>query len=131
MSKSKNLSKSKKRVKSLNFLTPGAKLAFTKLKQTFFKAPTLYYFNPERYIRIEMDVSGYSIGRVFKQLTLDNLGQWHPMIFFLQKIIPAETRYKSHDDKLLAIVEACKTWRHYLQGFQHEVLVLTNHNNLR
>ena len=32
---------------------------------------------------------------------------------------------------LLAIVEAFKTWRHYLEGSQHEVLLLTNHNNLR
>ena len=32
MSKSKNLSKFKKTVKSLNFLTPGAKLVFTKLR---------------------------------------------------------------------------------------------------
>ena len=46
-------------------------------------------------------------------------------------MIPAETRYKTHNNELLAIVEAFKTWRHYLEGCKHEVLVLTNHNNLR
>ena len=46
-------------------------------------------------------------------------------------MIPAETRYKTHDGELLAIVEAFKTWRHYLEGCKHEVLVLTDHNNLR
>ncbi len=45
-------------------------------------------------------------------------------------MIPAETRYVTHNGKLLAIVEAFKTWRHYLEGRKHEVLVLTNHNNL-
>ena len=45
-------------------------------------------------------------------------------------MIPAETRYETHNGKLLAIVEAFKTWRHYLEGSQHKVLVLTNHNNL-
>lgn len=30
----------------------------------------------------------------------------------------------------MAIVEAFKTWRHYLEGCKHEVLVLTDHNNL-
>ena len=40
-------------------------------------------------------------------------------------------RYKTHDGELLTIVEAFKTWRHYLEGCKHEVLVLTNHNNLR
>ena len=46
-------------------------------------------------------------------------------------MIPAETRYETHDGELLAIVETFKTWRHYLEGCKHEVLVLTDHNNLR
>ena len=46
-------------------------------------------------------------------------------------MIPTETRYETHDGELLAIVEAFKTWRHYLEGSQHEVLVFTDHNNLR
>ena len=48
-SKSKNLSKSKKMVGS-DFLTLGAKLAFTKLRQAFFKAPILYHFDLEYHI---------------------------------------------------------------------------------
>ena len=47
MSKFKNLSKSQKTVGSLDFLTLGAKLAFTKLRQPFLKAPIFYYFNPK------------------------------------------------------------------------------------
>ena len=46
-------------------------------------------------------------------------------------MIPAKTRYETHNGELLAIVEAFKTWRHYLEGCKHEVLVLTDHNNLR
>ena len=49
MPKSKNLSQSKKTVE-LDFLIPGAKLTFTKLRQAFVKAPILYHFNPERHI---------------------------------------------------------------------------------
>ena len=45
-------------------------------------------------------------------------------------MISAETRYETHNGELLAIVEAFKTWRHYLEGCKHEVLVLTDHNNL-
>ena len=45
-------------------------------------------------------------------------------------MIPAETRYKIYNSKLLAIVEAFKTWRHYLEGYKHKALVLTNYNNL-
>ena len=107
--KSKNSFTSKKAVGPSDFLIPGAKLAFTKLKQAFLKAPILHHFDPERHIQIETDASGYAIGGVLSQLTLDDLDQWHPMVFFSRKIIPAETRYKTHDGKLLAIVEAFKT----------------------
>ena len=46
-------------------------------------------------------------------------------------MIPAETRYKIHDDEFLAIVQAFKTWKYFLEGSQHEVLVFIDHNNLR
>ena len=42
-----------------------------------------------------------------------------------------ETRYETHDHELQAIVEAIKTWRHYLEGCRYEIIVLTDHNNLR
>ena len=45
-------------------------------------------------------------------------------------MIPAKTRYKTHNSKLLAIVEVFQTWRHYLKGCKYEVLILTGHNNL-
>ena len=130
-SKSKNSSKSKKTIRSSDFLTPGAKLAFTELRQAFLKAPILHHFDPERHIRIEMDALGYAIGKVLSQLTSDDLGRWYPVAFFLRKMIPAKTRYEIYNGKLLSIGEALKTWRHYLEGSQHEVLVLTDHNNLR
>ena len=46
-------------------------------------------------------------------------------------MIPAETRYQTYDDRLLAIDEAFKTWHPSLKGYKHEVLILTNYNNLR
>ena len=53
------------------------------------------------------------------------------MAFFSCEMIPAETKYEMHDNNLLAIVEAFKTWKHYLEGSWHKVFVLTNFNNLR
>ena len=50
---------------------------------------------------------------------------------FSRKMIPIETWYETHDGELLAIVEAFKTWKHYLESYKHEVLVLTDHNNLK
>ena len=45
-------------------------------------------------------------------------------------MILTETRYKTHNAELLAIVEGFKTWRHYLEGCKHKVFDLTGYNNL-
>ena len=63
------------------FLTPEAKLSFSQLREAFTKAPILYHFNPERYIRIETDASAYAIGGILSQLT-PKTSQWHPVGFF-------------------------------------------------
>ena len=72
--KVQKLSKFKKMVGS-DFLTLGAKLAFTKLRQAFVKALIFHHFNLERHIQIETDAIGYAIGGIFSQLTLKDLGQ--------------------------------------------------------
>ena len=124
-----------------SFLTLKAKLAFNRLWLAFIKAPILWHFDPKYHIWIETDVLGYIIGGVLSQLvsktssngvvTKTNLGQWHSIAFFSRKMILAETWYENNDGELLAIVETFKTWRHYLKGCKHEILVFTDHNNLR
>ncbi len=46
-------------------------------------------------------------------------------------MIPIETRYKTQNGELLAIVEVSKTWKHYLEGCKHEILSLIDYNNLQ
>ena len=58
-----------------NYLTPKARLAFTILRQALIKALILKHFDPECLMRIETNASGFAIGRVLSQLTLDNLSQ--------------------------------------------------------
>ena len=58
--KSKNLSKSKKT--DLDFLSSGARMAFTELRQAFIKAPIFYHFDLKDLIWVETNVSGYTIG---------------------------------------------------------------------
>ena len=130
MSKFKNLSKSKKTVRS-DFLTLGTRLAFTTLRQAFVKASIFNHFHLERHTRFKTDISGYALGEILSQLTSDDLGRWYLITFFLQKMIPAKTRYETHDDEFLAIVEAFKTWKHYLERSQYKVLVFIDYNNLR
>ena len=153
LSKSRKSAKSKKPLKSENspnfdakdsgpsFLIPKTRTAFNRLRLAFTEAPILWHFDPECHIRIETNISGYAIDSVLRQLvsetrpdgvfTKTNLGQWHLVAFFSRKMISAKTRYETHDSELLAIVEAFKTWRYYLEGCKYEVLVFTDHNKLR
>ena len=64
-------------------------------------------------------------------VTKADLGQWYLVAFFSRKMIPTEIYYETHDGELLAIIEAFKTWQHYLEGCKHKVLVFTDYNNLR
>ena len=140
-SKNHEFPKSRPEEAGTGFFTPEARLAFIQLRQAFVKALIFHHFNLKSHIRIETNLSGYTIDGILSQLssgtkpdgivTKDHLGQWHPIAFFSRKMIPAKTRYKTHNGELLAIVKAFKTWRHYLESCKHEVLVLTDHNNLR
>ncbi len=42
----------------------------------------------------------------------------------------AELNYEIYDKELLAIFEAFRQWRNYLEGAIHMVLVLSDHKNL-
>ena len=95
-----------------NYLTPSTKRAFTQLRQAFTKVPIFQHFDLECHIRIETNAFGYAIDGALGQLTSDNSGQWYLIAFYSQKMIPAKTWYKTHNDKLLTIVEAFKIWRH-------------------
>ena len=67
---------------AIGYLTPNVKQGFTQLRQAFIKASIFQHFDPECYIQIEIDASSYAVDRVLSQLTLDNLGRWHPVVFY-------------------------------------------------
>ena len=55
-----------------NYLTSDAKRAFDQLYQAFTEAFIFQHFDPEQYIWLETDMSGYAIGGVLSQLTNDS-----------------------------------------------------------
>lgn len=126
----------------VRFLIPEPRIAFTRLRKAFIKAPIFYYFDLECYMRIETDAFSFVMSRIFSQLTLGHMtytnldfsifeiGQWYLVALFSRKTIPAETWYETHDGELLVIIEIFKTWRHCPKGYKHTVFVFINHNNL-
>ena len=54
---------------------------------------------------------------------------WYPVAYWSRKKTPAERNYGIGDSEGLAIVEACKQWRHYLEGSKYPIELQTDHAN--
>src|SRR3984885_7709140 len=102
--------------------------AFEKLKEEFTHAPVLTHWVPDAQIIVESDASDYALTAIFSIHTTD--GDIHPVAFHSRSFNSAELNYNTHDKELLAIFEAFKHWRQYLEGSGHPIDVVTNHKNL-
>lgn len=109
-----------------NFDT-NAKEAFLSLKSAFTTAPIMAHFQPGVECRLETDASDFALAAVISQK--DSEGKLHPLAFHSRKFSPAELNYDIHDKELLAVVEAFKRWRQYLEG-DTVTLVYSDHKNL-
>ncbi len=56
---------------------------------------------------------------------------WQPIAFWVRTMSDAERNYLVGDQDILAIVESCRRWRHYLEGSKYLVRVLTDYHNLQ
>jgi len=107
-----------------------AHCAFRTLKEAFTTAPVLVHFDPANPIVVECDSSDYAMGLVLSQYTPSD-NELHPVAFHSRTLNPAECNYEIYDKELNVIVEAFRHWRQYLEGAQHEVLILTDHRGLK
>ncbi|XMA14720.1 hypothetical protein WAI453_007511 [Rhynchosporium graminicola] len=109
--------------------TVEAGTSFKQLQKAFEDAPLLVHFRFELKVWLECDASIVALAGIISQRQEDT--HLHPIAFYSRKFIPAEINYTTFDQELLAIVESMKHWRHYLEGAQHKVTVISDHNNLQ
>ncbi|KAJ3533934.1 hypothetical protein NMY22_g7130 [Coprinellus aureogranulatus] len=107
---------------------PDQQAAFETLRTAFISSPILAIWDPNRPTRIEVDASGYATGGVFLQKLDDGL--WHPVAFRSASMQQAERNYEIYDREMLAIIEALKDWRHFLEGLPEAFEIVTDHSNL-
>jgi RNase H-like domain found in reverse transcriptase/Integrase zinc binding domain len=62
---------------------------------------------------------------------MDTNGDRHPCAYLSKSLMKEQRNYDTGDRELLAIVQALKEWRHYIQGSGHTTIVLSDHDNLR
>ena len=102
--------------------------AFEGIKALFMDETILQGHDPEKKQTVETDASQWAIAAYLSQS--DDSRRGKPVAFHSRKLTPAEQNYDIHDKELLAIVDAFKHWRYYLQGARHEIAIVTDHKNL-
>jgi len=110
------------------FFDDDARKSFLALKSAFTSAPILTHWVPDKPIIVETDASDYALGAILSIKTDD--GEIHPVAFHSRTFSGAELNYDTHDKELLAIFDAFKVWRHYLEGSGTPIDVVTDHKNL-
>ena len=105
-----------------------ARKAFENLKSAFTSAPILTHWIPDKPIIVETDASDYALGAILS-IQIDS-GEIHPVAFHSRTFTAPELNYDTHDKELLAIFEAFRVWRHFLEGSGIPIDVVTDHKNL-
>ena len=81
--------------------------------------------NPSAPLNITCDASDFAVGGVLQQC-IDNV--WQPLLFFIKKLAPAETRYSAFDRELLVVYATIRHFRHNLE--RREFFVNADHKPL-
>ncbi|KAF8663356.1 hypothetical protein AX14_006995, partial [Amanita brunnescens Koide BX004] len=102
--------------------------AFQKLKDEITSERTLMIPKPGRPFRMETDASDFAIAAILSQLDED--GIWKPIAFMSKSLNEAERNYEIYDKEMIAVMQGFYEWSHYLRGYNAEVEVLTDHQNL-
>ena len=102
--------------------------AFNSLKKAFTSAPILTHRIPDAQLIVETNALDYALAAILSIINEDN--EVHPVAFHSCTFTVAELNYDTHDKKLLAIFEAFKIWRYYLEDLAYSIDIVTDHKNL-
>lgn len=94
-------------------------LAFDSLKAALTTTPVLALPDMSLPFKVTTDASGTAIGAVLSQ----DFGKGdQPIAFESKRLNEAEAKYPAHEQEMLAVVHALRTWRHYLHGSTFQVV---------
>jgi hypothetical protein len=103
--------------------------SFQALKNSFTTAPLLQHFDFQKPRVLHVDSSKYALSAVLSQV--DDKGRLKPVFFLSRKWTERQSSWQVHDQELGAIVEAFVEWRAWLINTREEVVVFSDHANLR
>jgi hypothetical protein len=97
------------------------KFAFEELKVKLIECATLKKPDFDKPFTITCDASDYSMGAVLSQ-------EGYPIAFYSRKFNKTESNYSTYEKETLAILNAVRTWKHYLND---KVLIESDHMPLK
>lgn len=100
------------------------KEVFEFLKMCLLDSPVLSIYSPDDETELHCDASALGYGAILLQRKADN--QFHPVFYFSKKTTEAESRYHSFELETLAIVNALKRFRVYLEGIAFKIVTDCN-----
>ena len=108
---------------------PDAHKAFIAIKQALTEAPTLLLprIGSEESFTLYTDASNFAIGAVLLQ---DHGSGLQPVAYHARRLLDRERNYPIHEKELLAVVDAVRTFRCYIEGCK-KCTVITDHDTLK
>lgn len=97
---------------------------FNRFKQMLISTPVLAIYCPNDPTELHCDASSLGYGAILLQKKSDQ--QWHPCYYFSKRTADAESRYHSFELETLAIVNALKRFRIYLEGVAFTIVTDCN-----
>ena len=102
--------------------------AFEKLKKAVTSEPVLKHVDQSLPFRLETDASNVAYGAVLSQKEPDQ--PRHPVAYMSKSMTPPERNYDIGDKEALGIIKPLQHWRHWLEGTNEAIEILTDHKNL-
>ena len=99
--------------------------SFERLKKAITEAPVLRNPDPNLPYTIHTDASDFALGAILLQHFEDGM---RPICYHSRRLNEQEVNYATHEKEALAIVDALKTWKHYVEGSKG--VVFTDHHAL-
>lgn len=93
--------------------SPEAEEAFQEVKSKLAQATLLAFPTPNAPTSVYTDASNDAIGAVLQQ---EVAGVLRPIAFFSKRLEPPQRKYSTFDRELVAMYEAIKHFRHFLEG---------------
>jgi RNase H-like domain found in reverse transcriptase/Reverse transcriptase (RNA-dependent DNA polymerase) len=100
--------------------------AYDAIKQAVASAPFMHAVDPHLPFHIHLDASKVGAGATLSQ----NFGKGlQPVAYFSRKLLDYQRKYQNGKRELLALMLACRQWRHWVGGAGVCVHAYTDHSN--